>query len=212
MKRFSPKYKTFSEWRKLRERKSKYALLIIKKHKLFPSLKLSELRKIEIKGNDFSYKPLNKLTDAQITLRERAIQVLYNLRYGKSVAESIKNIEISEVNLKKHLGKAIYKKQGVWIARKHDFIQRPMLFYENGKITSVVVRGSRDATKVSKYMHAVYRAVEHNDLIELNKFKRHSITDADGKKRKFETRLEKLMEFSEQKEEPEFNEGVYKWH
>lgn len=211
MRPFSIQYRTFTEWIKSGTRNTRYAKEIIKKHSLMPKLALNDLRNARISKATISNKQYVLLTSAEKTLRQKSLNVLSRMRRGERFNEILKDVDIKAVDVKRHLGNAIYKKRGRLLARPTDTIERNMVFYENGKITSITVTNSRDARRIAQYMNAVKEALHTGNDKPLRKFKNMIITDAYGKKRKFETNIEKLYEIEEQKEDSEFYE-VYKWN
>ena len=210
MKSFSSKYGTFASWIKSGVRNTRYGKEIIKKHYLMPKLALNELRNARITKATISNKHYMSLTSAENTSRQKALKVLYRMRRGERFKDILKEIEIKAVDVKRHLGNTIYKKRGRLLARPTDTIERNMVFYENGRIRSIIITNSRDARRIAQYMNAVKEALNTGDDKPLRKFKNMVTTDAYGNKRKFETELEKLYEIEEQKEDSEFFE-VYRW-
>ena len=207
--RFSRTFSSFAEWLNQDQRTSRYAKEIIKKHILYPRLTLNELRDIRILNYDISKKSFISLSNREITLRQKALEVINRMRNGESFKNSMNGVDISIRDAKRHLGKALFKKRGRVLARLSDNIQRPLHFYEKGELTEIITRNFRDASKVACYMNAVKKALT-GDESNLQEFKGKFIIDAKGKKRYFETDLNKLQKISEQIENPEYFE-LYSW-
>lgn len=204
MRPFSIKYRTFTEWIKSGTRNTRYAKEIIKKHYLMPELALNDLRNARISKATISKKAFHLLDDHEKDLRLGSLKVLSRLRRGESFKAMTKEVDISSTDLKRHLSDVIYRKRGRIVARKTDTIQRRMRIYENGRITTLTTRTSRDSSRIGQYMGAVRQALKTGDDKPLQKFRNMVITDANGKKHRFETDLEKLYDIEEQKENPEF--------
>lgn len=210
MRSFSTNYPTFSSWLKSTKRTSRYAREIIKKHSLAPNKTLSELRRLRISDLDISRTPLSRLSSDEITHRSRALQVLIRMRRGFKFTEALEGIDISQIDVKRHLGGVLFHKRRRVFAKPVDYIQRRMLFYENGQVTSIVVRNSRDATLIAEYMNDVKKAIK-GDISVLKKYKYRVIIDADGVKHYFETDPEIILAIEDMKEDSEFYEEVYRW-
>jgi hypothetical protein len=125
------------------------------------------------------------------------------MRKGKSLTSAAKEQGINVQDALKHLGNAVSKKNGRWVATKTDSIERSRWLYSNGKRISVVIKSSRDASLISKYLNAVRIAVITGPATKLEAFKGVTIKGVDGKDYPFETDLEKLYELKLQIENPE---------
>jgi hypothetical protein len=156
------------------------------------------------KTKDFSKVKWTKLKPKDRFIRILSLKVLDLMREGVSLRKASKEVGIDIETVKQHIRSAIYKRRGRWRAKKIDKIQREMNIYERGRIKSIVVTNSKDASLIGKYYNDVKKALETNDERILKKYKRRVIKDAKGKKHRLETRLEKILEIEEAKEEPEF--------
>jgi hypothetical protein len=121
-----------------------------------------------------------------------------------SLTRASKEIGFDREIVKQHIKSTIYKRKRRWRAKTFDRIQRQMNIYERGIIKSIIVTNSKDASLIGKYYNDVKKALETDDESVLRKYKKRVIRDAKGKKHKLETRLEKIYEIEEAKEEPEF--------
>lgn len=204
--RFSKDYRTYGEWFKAQPRDTKYAREIIRKHKLNPSATLSTLRNKGVSKVSPARKPFDMLSDEEKDLRKRALLALSDLRKGKSLTLAAKEQGIKIEDALRHLGNAVYQKKtnGKWVARKTDSIERGRWLYSKGKKVSVVVKSSRDASLISKYLNVVRIALSTGNKTALEQFKNAKIKGANGKEHPFETNLKKLHELDEQIEESEF--------
>jgi hypothetical protein len=202
--RFSKEYRTYGEWLKAKSRDTRYAKEIIRKHNLNPSATLSRLRKMRVSDVSPALKSFDKLSPEQRDMRNRALYALSDLRKGKPFTLAVKEQGISVKDALRHLGNAVFKKSGKWIGTKTDSIERGRWLYSNGKRVSVVVKNSRDASLISKYLNAVRNALRKVDESLLAPFKNITIEGADGRDYPFETDLEKLYDLRYKIEDPEF--------
>jgi hypothetical protein len=162
--------------------------------------KIKKSKKIK----DFSKISWKKLKSKDRSIRILSLKVLDFMRDNISLTRASREVGLDVETAKLHIRSAIYKKRGRWRAKKFDRIQREMNIYERGKIKSIIVTNSKDASLIGKYYNDVKKALETNDERILKKYKRRVIKDAKGKKHRLETRLEKILEIEEAKEEPEF--------
>ena len=205
MRRFSKRFRTYKTWRYGRKL-TPYAKRIIKLHSLSPETFLKKLLKLRIRDVDKSSVKWFKLKPDEKHTRILSLKVLNEIRDGKSLIKACKELGISSKTARINLGSFIYKIKRRWRAKKFDRIQRRMNIYENGRIKSIIVTNSKDASLIGKYFNDVKKALETGDESILKKYKRRYIVDAKGKRHKLETRLEKIYEIEEAKEEPEFFE------
>ncbi|WP_407355414.1 hypothetical protein [Methanolobus sp. WCC5] len=201
---FSKEYRTYGQWLKAQPRDTRYAKEIIKKHQMFPDKSLKQLRKLKVSDVSPALKSFDTLSPAQRDVRTRAVQALSDVRKGKSLTTAAKEQGVTVQDALKHLGNAVHKKNGRWVATKTDSIERGRWLYSNGKRVSVVVKSSKDASLISKYLNAVRTALNTGDEASLKPFKNITIQGADGKDYPLETDLDKLYEANEQIEDSEF--------
>jgi hypothetical protein len=138
------------------------------------------------------------------SMRILALKVLDLMRDKISLTKASKEVGLDKDVVKQNILSAIYRRKGVWKAKKSDRIQRGMNIYERGRIRSIIVRNSKDASLIGKYYNDVKKALETRDGKILRKYRRASIRDSKGKKHRLEIRLEKIFDIEESKEEPEF--------
>lgn len=201
-KRFSNSYKTFISWKKGRKL-TKYAQKIIEIHQIFPKKSLTTLRKLKLA--DFSHKKWNKLFASQKSDRINALNVLSEVRKGRSLIKIVKDYGFSLEKVKQHLGNTISFKNNNWIARKIDRIERAIVIYENGKRKTIIVNNSSEAGKIGKYYNAVKKFLQTGNINELKNIK-IKVKDSKGRIHTLETNPERILEIEEEKEEPELTE------
>lgn len=156
-----------------------------------------------VKG-DFSKISWNKLRPKDRTIRYLALNVLDLMREGKSLTKASKEISQDREFVKQHIRSAIYKRKGIYRAKRFDKIQRRMNIYERGKVKSIIVRNSKDASLIGRYYNDVKNVLGTKNEKILRKYKRRVIRDSKRRKHRLETRLEKIFDIEESKEEPEF--------
>ena len=135
-----------------------------------------------------------------------SLKVLGNMRRGKSLRMASLEFGINPETAKRHIRSAIVKRHGRWIARRLDKIERCMNIYERGRIKSIRVTNSEDASIIGHYYNDVKKALETGDASVLRKYRGKILTDSEGKKHRLETKLDKIRDIEDSKEEPEFYE------
>ena len=201
--RFSKDYRTYGKWLKAQPRDTRYAREIIRKHNLNPSATLSILRNMRVSDVSPALKPFDALSPEERDLRKRALYALSDVRKGKNLTLAAKEQGIKIRDVLRHLGSAVFKKKGKWVATKTDSIERGRWFYSNGKRVGLVVKSSSDGSLISKYLSVVGIALEKGRKEALEQFKNVKIKGANGKEYPFEINLEKLFELNDQIEDTE---------
>jgi hypothetical protein len=184
-----------------------YARRISRLHYFYPDATLSQLSgkqrlpstKLSIHVTD----PRGLKSNEKI-LRRISLSVLNRIRRGENPRNVINNSQISEKNILKHLGNNIKIKNNTIKVTKSDKIPRQMIISENGKEISIIVKNSRDASKIGAYHNAKRQFLETGDSSGLKKFKKIKIKDIDGKTHQFEAVPKKIIQIEDRKEEPEF--------
>lgn len=138
--------------------------------------------------------------------RVQSLKILDLMRDKKSLTKSSKEVGLNLETIRQHLGHAIFKKRGRWDAKKFDKIERQMQFYERGKIKAITVTNSKDASIIGQYFNDVKKALETGNEETLKRYKKLVLKDSKGKKHRLETRLNKIYEIEEAKEDSEFFE------
>jgi len=210
---FSPRYKTYEEWLQYFRGSESYKRRIIELHAIYPNASLSQLRghpkarerRLHLRKKEPIYRrSWGSITDKQAKHRKKALEVLREVRNGKSLSKASKELHIKPETVIKHTN-AFKKVKGRWIAKSQDRISRIMSIYENGKQEWIEVRDSRTASKIGKYNSAVNQFLRTGNEDVLKPFKK-PFKDANGKLHYFETNPNKLNEIAESQEEPEFYE------
>lgn len=147
-----------------------------------------------------------KLKPQEKMLRVQSLKVLGLMRDKVSLTKASKEVGLDVETIKQHLGRTLFKRKGKWQASKTDSIERKMQIYKRGKIRSITVTNSKDASIIGQYFNDVKKALETGDGEILEKYKKCELKDSKGKKHRLETRLEKIYEIEETKEESEFYE------
>jgi hypothetical protein len=213
---FSPRYKSYEEWLEHFRGSEAYKQRIIRLHSKYPNASLSQLRghpKVREKPLHFRKKePIYRrswtsITDKQAKHRKKALEVLREVRNGRSLSKASKELHIKPETVIKHTN-AFKKVKGRWIAKSQDRISRIMSIYVNGQEEWIEVRDSRIASKIGKYNSAVKEFLISGNEAVLEPFKK-PFKDGNGKLHYFETDPNKLYEIAVSREEPEFYE-IYK--
>lgn len=194
-KRFSPNYDTYSQWLKDHPKQTSYVRRIIRLRGQYPNASLSQLRGHAGKGQrdlsklkplSFSKRSYTTFSQEQSQKRSKALSVLSEMRQNReSLARASRNHDISPETVKRYTG-AFEKRGNRWIAKSTDRLSRGMAIVENGRLSYVEVKSSKDATKISQYFHALdeYRKTGKRDV--LDKFKGRYVTDDKGQRHYFD--------------------------
>jgi len=204
--RFSDLFLTFFDWQK-QISTSNYAKRISRLHYFYPDATLLQLsgrqRLPKIKLSIHLVDPRGLRPNEKV-IRRISLSALNKIRRGKNPRNIINDLQISDKNILKHLGNNIKIKNNIITVTKSDKIPRQMIISENGKEISIIVKNSKDASKIGQYHNAKRQFLESGDSSVLKKFKKIKIKDIDGKLHQFETNPKKIIEIEDRKEEPEF--------
>ena len=146
-----------------------------------------------------------RLSPREKVERIRSLEVLRLMKEGKSLTYSSKSVGISTKIAKMNLGGFIYKRKRKWHVKKgENNIQRELQIYEKGKITSIIVRNSKDASLIGQYYNDVKHGLMTGDWKPIHKYKKRKIRDVKGRVHRLETNPSKIQDIELAKEEPEF--------
>ena len=206
MKRFSDQFHTFFDWQN-NAKITNYAKRISRLHYFYPDASLSQLSGRQRLPN--TKLPIHLvdprgLRPNEKVLRRTSLSILNRIRRRENPQNIINDSQISEKNILKHLGNNIKIKNNSIKVTKIDKIPREMIISENGKEILIIVKNSKDASKIGQYHNAKRQFLESGNSSSLKKFKKIKIKDADGKIHQFETSPKKIIEIEDRKEEPEF--------
>ncbi len=149
----------------------------------------------------------NSLTSDQIVTRKRALEVLRQMRLGRSLTAISRAIGIDRETAKGQLGNAIYRRKGRWRARRRDRIERSLNIYEDGRIQPFVTRNSDIASLIGQYLNDVKKVLSSGgDPKLLNKYKKLVLRDSKGKKHKLETNIDRIKLILQAMEDIEFGD------
>jgi hypothetical protein len=121
-------------------------------------------------------------------ISDAALQIsLQELRAGKTLTEAARLIHVSPERLRNQAKAqgAIRRKGRRWVVP--NSLPRRMLIYTGGEAIPIILGKMTQASKVGRYMAAVSRLLNNNDLDSFKPFIGKSVTDIDGKKYVFET-------------------------
>jgi len=206
MKKFSDQFLTFFDWQN-QSKITNYAKRISRLHYFYPNATLLQLsgkqRLLKTKLPIHLVDPRGLRPNEKV-LRKKSLSILNRIRRGENLRNVINDSQISDKNLLKHLGNNIKIKNHMIKVTKTDKIPRQMIISEKGKEISIIVKNSKDASKIGQYHNAKRQFLESGNSSSLKKFKKIKIKDVDGKLHQFETNLKKIIEIEDRKEEPEF--------
>ncbi len=136
--------------------------------------------------------PRNK---RQAEARERALAALVLMRRQKlSLSAAAKAEHTNPRTVKRFVGSALRQEdpRGRYKPTAHDRIPRELRIPTPEGVQTVVVRDSRQASKLAEYWAAVHRYLETGDASAVQKFHGESITDANGRQVPLLTDLDEL--------------------
>jgi hypothetical protein len=133
-------------------------------------------------------------SERQAELRNKSLRVLREVRRGTSLTAASKQYGISPATVRRCLPSEFRKPRGSrgYVASKADHLVRVLLIVDDRGMVPIRVRGSREATRLGKYLVAVHKAVTNEDP--------KALADWHGKRiggRKLITSLRKLMPLAE---------------
>ena len=202
--RFSPKYKSFNSWLRASPRNSSYARTIISRHRLSPKASLSQLRTNAF--STLSAKSWTTLTSSQKADRKASLEALRMIRAGTPLSTASRNVGLSPNKVIQHLGKNVYKSKGKWRAKVTDSIHRSMHIYSKGRLRTIILKNSADASLIGSYFADVRYYLSSGDQTVLMKYRGVNIIDAEGKAHPLETDPQTIRAIEDGKENPEFFE------
>ena len=216
MKKFSKRYETFNNWKDSKTHYTDYDNRIIRLHDLYPEANLSQLRghtkqsEINLKKQDpipVSERSYYSLSPGEKLSREKSLQVLRDVRKGKSLTRASKERGIS---VNKVLSLDIFNKiKYRWSAPLSDHIYRPMKINENGREVIIETNDSRIASIIGTYHNEVKKFLTDGDYSGLAVFQRITITDSHRQTHRFETNPSALRNITESREDSEFYDIYY---
>ncbi len=134
-------------------------------------------------------------TDREAQARERALATLARMRREKSsLSAAAKAEHTNPRTVKRYVGSALRREdpRRQYRATAYDRITRELRIPTPEGVQTVVVRDSRQATKLAEYWVAVHRYLETGDASALQKFRGKHITDASGRQVPLLTDLDEL--------------------
>ena len=158
------------------------------------------------RGMSISRRSWDVLSPALQETRRRSLSALSKMRQGLSLTAAAKEVGIDRRTALIHLGGALVKPEGRYIAKPKDKISRSMVINTQGKQTVITVRNSKTASTIGQYHNAVRQYLNTGDRSALNAFEKITIIDSAGVKHRLETNIKKIKTIESAKEEPEFFE------
>ncbi len=142
-------------------------------------------------------KPSELALRTKITFSRQLEEGLRAIRRGRTLTEAARSVHVAPERLRRYIGESgIAEKRGPRWVIGADTRLRQMLFYSDGEAIVVSVRPDQ-ADTIGRYMSAVGRFLESNDLAFLDPFVGEAVTDAAGKTHPFETDPNALYRLAE---------------
>jgi hypothetical protein len=127
--------------------------------------------------------------------RKRSLGVLKDMRRtGNTLQDTLLPPGLSEEIVVDSIKGALCRSGKTWAAREHDDISRGLHIIERGRIRSIIVDDSHEASKLGKYRYAVGRFSDTGDQSLLGPFKTMHVRDSRGKVHSFETDPKLILE------------------
>jgi hypothetical protein len=125
---------------------------------------------------------------------DRIIGVISKMRSEKtSLQKAAKEKGVSPRTVKRWAGSALQQRtSGKWVAKKSDRLLREMKIPTSEGPRVILLRGSRQASKLARYSTAVQRYLETGNAGKLGRFQAQFIRDASGVQIPFLTDLKVL--------------------
>ena len=166
--------------------------------------KSSNERTLSAKKKRIVNRSWQSLTFRQKDTRLRALEALNLMRKkGGGLSSSAKHTGTTTKTIRKHVGKAIFKRNGKWRARQHDSISRVMTIFSNGKRFNIESTDSDTASLIGRYNSAVGHFSQTGDTTSLERMKSLVVKDTSGKTFVLETRPSKVIGILQRLEEPD---------
>lgn len=146
------------------------------------------------------------LSPALQETRKRSLSALSKMRQGLSLTAAAREVGIDRRTVLVHLGRAIVKPAGKYVARPTDDISRSMVINTQGRQTVIAVRGSKTASTIGQYHNAVRQYLNTGEMSTLKAFENVTVVDSAGVRHRLETNIKKIRAIESAKEEPEFFE------
>jgi hypothetical protein len=155
-------------------------------------------------NNKISKVQWNRLTFRQKETRLRALEALGLMRKrGSSLYFAARQTGTTAKTIRKHIGKAVYKRKGKWKAKSHDRISRVMTIFSSGKRFNIETGDSETASIIGRYSSVVGHFSQTGDTTGLEKMKGLVVKDSSGKSYVLESRPSKVIGILQRLEEPD---------
>jgi hypothetical protein len=146
----------------------------------------------------------HELSITQKLHRENAYKVLAMMRNGSSFSAGCIAAKIDPRTARKHISKAMYKRNNRYKPRKNDHLFRNMRTNEFGKDIFVELSNFKEASKLAHYHRAVRDYLQNGDIGQLNSYKGEGVIDSDNIFHPFEVNPKEIIKIHERIEQPEF--------
>ncbi len=116
-----------------------------------------------------------KPLDPASTPRERSLDALALRRRGHSLRRAADLARTDPRTVRRHVGSALRKEGGRWVARPFDRIPREMTVLTSRGPEVVTIRDSRTASLLAEHANAVATYVERGDEEPLRRLRRRRV-------------------------------------
>lgn len=135
------------------------------------------------------------LTPDEMVEREKALEVLKEMRRLETTIDNVLLPKgMTKEKVVRHIRGALRRSGNTWHAQPYDTICRAMNIIENGRIRSIEVNDSAEATKVGQYGDAIKKYLDTGDEAALNPFVGKQVWDSSGRLHTLETRPKQIKE------------------
>lgn len=129
-------------------------------------------------------------------LREQwdlAVQVPAEIRaYGTSLPQASRRFGVSPKTVLRLVGSAFAKKRGRYHVKPTDRLLRVLVIPSQKGLREVATRDSREASLIGEYWSAVEKYLARGDASALNKLRRKTVIDPNGRRIRLLTNVEEL--------------------
>lgn len=157
-----------------------------------------------MRNRPIAQRPLSLLGPAQRSKRETALRVLRrSRRFNEPISKAARDAHTSPDTVRRYLGSSGYRKVGGrWQPTKADSLVRVMNSYEDGRRVRVVLRSSKEASKIGRYMRDVrtFLSDPARDPSILSKWEGVTFKDSNGQIHTFETDPAEIREIVDRAE------------
>lgn len=130
-----------------------------------------------------------ELSPEEMTEREKALGVLKEMRKLATTLDRVPMPrDMTPEKVVTHVRGVLHKEGSSWRAQPTDTISRAMNIIEDGRIRSVLINDSQEASKIGRYGNAIKKYLDTANEAVLQPFVGMEVQDSGGKLHTLETR------------------------